>query len=272
MLGVAEFWRQQTKHTRRPRKRIASSAHLLDCAQPPYQQGSPSCVPGAQDSEKLALSLESLSSLQDVWNKICWHSSGSSVVSMTQVSRSLRNATVRSPAFVFLAGRDADGFLVQWQDPANILAPRPIHRGWNPATHFRIRAGYQADEYDRMLQAQRTVEDFYNWRSDAHTVIYRSPLECHQQILVHLGFFPNGNYSYGAPARPPSACSNADVCNEYVYSLRNPCERVLSPAIFPPKAHKVENAKLLRRLYATPDDDTTSCESSYSTSTSDIDD
>ena len=263
MLGVAEFFREMTRNTRQSRKRTATSAHLSEYTQPPYQQRTARIESDAEILTKIAPSLQNLTAIQDVWDKICWHSSGSSVVSMSQVSRSLRNATVQSPAYVFLAGRDADGFLVRWQDPSNILAPTSIYRGWNPTTHFRLRAVYQAHEYDRMTQVQRAVEDFFNWRSDDQNTRFRflDLSERRHQIYFHMGFFPTGNYSFGAPARPSSACSNVDMGNEYVYTLRNPCERVLSPTLFPPKAHKVSEANRLRRLYASPDDDTTSSSS-----------
>lgn len=249
-----------TRNSRQSRKRTATSAHLSECSQPPYQQRTARIESGAEILGKLAPSLESLSSIQDVWDKICWHSSGSSVVSMSQVSRSLRNATVQSPAYVFLAGRDADGFLVRWQDPSNILAPTSIYRGWNPTTHFRLRAVYQTHEYDRMIQVQRAVEDFFNRRSDDQNTRtkFLDLSERRHQVYFHMGFFPTGNYSFGAPARPSSACSNVDMGNEYVYRLRNPCERRLSPTLFPPKAHQVSEANRLRRLYATPDDTTSS--------------
>jgi hypothetical protein len=271
-LGEAEFFREMKRNSRQPRKRTATCAYLSECSQPPYQQRTASIESGAEILGKLAPSLESLSSIQDVWDKICWHSSGSSVVSMSQVSRSLRNATVQSPAYVFLAGRDADGFLVRWQDPSNILAPTTIYRGWNPTTHFRLRTVYQAHEYDRMIQVQRAVEDFYNWRSDDQNprTKFLDLSERRHQIYLNMGFFPTGNYSFGAPARPSSACSNVDMGYKYVYRLRNPCERVLSPTLFPPKEHKVSEATRLRRLYATPDDDATS--SSISSYGSDNDD
>jgi hypothetical protein len=223
----------------------------------------PKCSPHA--------SLEYLSSIQEIWDKICWCSSGNSVKNLSLSTLALRNATVQTPAFVFLTGRDADGFLVPWEDPENILAAAKIFNGWNPSKHFRVRSCYQPYAYDREIHALSAAENFFDRPNFSHRkVTFRGPAGYEHPLAIEMGYSAEVDYSYGAPARPSSACSDGQMGDVYVYRLHNPCERVLSPVLFPDQAHRLEAARFARRLCASPYDSTTSCEESNSSWCSDV--
>jgi len=212
--------------------------------------GGNSDICGSQLSSQCPSPLERLCAIPDIWETICSFGSGSSVVFLSMVSKNLRHATVQTPAFVFLAGLDSDGFLVPWQDLSNVLAAENLHNGWNPSKHFCVRSNYTAQAFDREIYAQKIVESYLREHPD-----------CIDEEFHFLGPEPS-NFYYGAPARPSSACSNYELTetdgDSYVYKLHNPCERLMSPVVFPPAAHKRTSARIAQRLFASGDDTSSS--------------
>ena len=206
--------------------------------------GGNSDICGSQLSSQCPSPLERLCAIPDIWETICSFGSGSSVVFLSMVSKNLRHATVQTPAFVFLAGLDSDGFLVPWQDLSNVLAGEKLHKGWNPSKHFCVRSQYTAYALDREIYAQQIVESYL-----------REQPNCIDEEFHFRGPEPS-NFYYGAPARPSSECSNYEMTESdgdtYVYQLHNPCERLMSPVVFPPAAHKRTSARIDQRLYASP--------------------
>jgi hypothetical protein len=81
-----------------------------------------------------------LSEYSEIWDRICWQSSGNGVTCLCSSSKQLRASTRKTSAFVFLAGRDAEGYVVPWNDRSNIFMPSALFRSWHPDFHFRLRA------------------------------------------------------------------------------------------------------------------------------------
>ena len=235
--------------------------------------GGSSGVCGSQHSSQCPSPLERLCANEDVWETICSFSSGSSVVALSMASKNLRHATVKTPAFVFLAGLDNDGFLVPWQDLSNILASEKLHNGWHPSKHFCVRSQYTAHALDRELYVQQVVESFLREQPDCidEEFHFQGPLCEIDRNRIDFEYGISTNFYYGAPARPSSACSDYELTesdgDSYVYQLHNPCERLMSPVVFPPAAHKRTSARIAQRLYASPaspGDDTSSSDGSDS--------
>ena len=245
-----------------PRKRQRTVADTL----PEYRQ--PIAAPTADRRSNL-VPLEQLWSIEDVWEIICGFCTGSALVSLSQVTKLLRDATIRTPAFECLAGRDVDGFVVPWQDPWNIMASATLHTGWNPSLHYRVRSGYlprAMRALDRESLARRAVGSCL----DGLPRCIEVELRFHGPSILLSGeafdgeYGAESHYHYGAPARPASACSDYEYVNDYVYQLPNPCEPDMLPVLFPPEAHTREDARHARHQYETSDDATSSSDRSDS--------
>lgn len=217
--------------------------------------------------------LEQLCEISDVWELVCWFGSGSSVVCLTQVSKTLRSATVKTPAFECLAGLDSDGFLVPWQDRSNVLACQQLLNGWNPAHHFIVRSGNCARGLDREVQSLRAVEKMLSLYPDSiNEEFHFTGLNVLlNRDATEFEYGMEDNYYYGAPARPSSACSDYDYGGSYEYNQFNPCERLLTPVLFPQAAHRRTSNSIAQQLYATPDEETSSSDEWNSTSSDESD-
>lgn len=221
------------------------------------------------DSSSNMVPLEQLWSIEDVWEIICGFCTGSALMNLSQVSKSLRDATARTPAFQCLAGRDVDGFVVPWLDPWNVMASATLHTGWNPSLHFRVRSGYSPramSALDRETLARYAAE----YCQDGQPRCWHEELRFHGPSILLSGEAFDGEYGaechyhFGAPARPASACSDYEYIYDYVYQLPNPCEPDMLPVLFPPEAHAREDARHARDQFATSDDETSSSDRSDS--------
>jgi len=218
------------------------------------------------------VSLEQLWSIEDVWEIICGFCTGSALMSLSQVSKSLRAATAQTPAFQCLAGRDVDGFVVPWLDPYNVMGSASLHTGWNPSVHFRVRSGYSPRAMcalDRETLARYVVENcMYGQQQYLQGFLHEDLRFYGPSILLNgLGFDGEygaaGHYHYGAPARPASACSDYEYVYDYMYHLPNPCEPDMLPVLFPPEAHAREDARHARDQFETSDDEASTSDRSY---------
>ena len=216
--------------------------------------------------------LEQLCVIFDVWELVCWFSSGNSVVCLAQVSKTLRSATVSTPAFQCLAGLDSDGFVVPWQDRSNVLACHQLLKGWNPAQHFIVRSGNCARALDREVQSLQAVESLLSVYPDSinEEFHYTGLNVLLNRDATDFDYGMEVNYYYGAPARPSSACDYHQV-DSYEYNQFNPCERLVSPVLFPQAAHRRTSDRIAQRLYATPSDDASTSDEWDSTSSDDSD-
>lgn len=219
--------------------------------------------------------LVSLSQYQEIWHSICWLLPGNSLMCLANVS-SFRQATRLSPAFVFLSGRDLEGFVIPWADPSNVLASS--YKGWNPDFHFSVRMGgglgscmhrhAMATQLLWNVDPQRAPLDLFGRSicglSELHTLSERQrDFNCPNNQSWHSGYecgpgpMRRKGYHFGGPARPPSPLLSLCPCS-FTYVLPNPNEAAVldraSPVLFPERAHAQERAKCLKRDFAEPED------------------
>lgn len=188
------------------------------------------------------MSLHDVCAVQSIWDRICWFGSGAGVHCLSLVDRQVRRATLATPAFICLAGRDEDGFLVPWRDPTNVLACTTHLVGWS-CQHFRVRAdtspALTAGDRERMA-----VFAVKCWLRE-HNGFAATP---HQFHCDHCEVD-----ACKAAARPSSACS--DYIDSECFDLSDYGQAVLAahgsispPVAFPPQAHKRAAAQLARRI------------------------
>ena len=185
----------------------------------------------------VAVSLQVVCSNQDIWDTVCGLCSGHAVILLPQVNRKIRAATLASPAWILLSGRDIDGFIVCWNDPSNILGLTVSYSGWNPSIHFRLRAGRYAHGWDRQMMAINAVDSF---------------------VSEHPGALVDMSAQY--PKTHPKARSG---------TVKAVSGSISSPAIFPAADHRLAAAELaLRemRQWACPGDSSSDDEGSGSIS------
>ena len=186
------------------------------------------------------MNLSLLSQFLEIWDIICWQTSGNGVTCLSMCSKQLRSSTRQSPAFVFLAGRDIDGFLVPWNDRSNVLKPSALYKGWNPDYHYRLRASAYATCLDRQTSAIIAVDKFVRDVED--------------------GVFFDDDEMYVGCVRP---CTPVNTpVNILAQNAKCICRcegnKPLIPAVFPVEAHAHEAANLARRLSSDPNDTTSS--------------
>jgi hypothetical protein len=203
--------------------------------------------------DDVKISLQHISALQDVWDIITWFGSGKSVVSLSQVSKTLRLATKQTPAFILLAGRDSDGFLVPWQDPSNVLNTTASYAGWNPSLHFRIRASNSAHALNREISAITSAESFMSEHPDCILTGYPA----HRSLNI----YPRP----AAPSRPSTACANHE--NDDFTVIVRLDNQIMTPVVFPP-GDLLERSKHIKKMYASPYLSTSSSDDSDSSSSS----
>lgn len=222
--------------SRRPRKLLAcmtAGVSRSGAYYPPHG--------GARDwtdtEDEQTTFLHDLCFVQTVWERICWLGSGSGVFGLSQASHHVRQATLATPAFQFLSGRDADGFVVPWIYPTNTLACASNFAGWN-STHFRIRA-----------ESPETVSDVVR---EMMAITAATSLQDGIANAAHEYNYED-DFLYGAVARPSTACSDYSNHCIYNYNQPNPAESAEtvsdSTVLFPPLAHKCAPVKLARRRF-----------------------
>jgi hypothetical protein len=162
--------------------------------------------------------LVALAGHQEIWNAVCEHCSGNGVMCLSNV-KPFRCATRGSPAFVFLSGRDLDGFLVPWTDRSNVLAVS--YKGWNPEFHFRVMMDDRTSGLYRSTEALCSVDDHMTHGSPSNVLsavsnvqlnftydLFRAP-RCSCDFWLGHSCGRNLRGSHGGPARPSSPTLHA---------------------------------------------------------------
>jgi hypothetical protein len=178
------------------------------------------------------MNLSLLSEYSDIWDLICWHASGNGVSCLSMISKQLRASTRKTPAYVFLAGRDADGFVVSWNDRSNILKPTAMFKGWIPDYHFRIRA------------------ESFAFVKERHSAVYDAVIQCSNHKLYSRGGSDMNDFEeppcyaecFGCPSSPISqprvrAAAALYAVDESFSKFSPRCYSPLIPALFPAEAH-----------------------------------
>ena len=202
----------------------------------------------------VAVSLQVLCSNQDIWDTVCGLCSGHAVILLPQVNQKIRAATLASPAWILLSGRDIDGFVVCWNDPSNILGLPVSYSGWNPSIHFRLRAGRYAHAWDRQMMAINAVDNFVSEHPGALL-----DMSAHHSKTARSGTVKAVPGSISSPAVFPAAAHRLAAAE---LAHRERCQwacpgdsssddegscSISSPAVFPAAAHRVAAAELAHR-------------------------
>ncbi len=168
-----------------------------------------------------------LSEYSEIWDRICWQSSGNGVTCLCSSSKQLRASTRKTSAFVFLAGRDAEGYVVPWNDRSNIFMPSALFRSWHPDFHFRLRA------------------ESFAYVNARHCAVYDAVEQC----INHLRYDkkdieapPSYAECFGCPSSPicrpcDRALAQLYAADESLTKFSHRCYSPLIPALFPAADH-----------------------------------
>jgi hypothetical protein len=198
-----------------------------------------------------------LSEYSEIWDLICWQSSGNSVSCLCMSSRLLRASTRRTPAFVFLAGRDTDGNVVAWNDRSNIFTPSAVFRNWIPDVHYRLRA------------------ESFAYVNDRHCAVFDAVIHCMNHMrddMVDFEAPPCYAECFGCPSSPISqSCVRAHAhryaADESLTTFTPRCHSPLIPALFPAADHaRVERYFSMNNFSSDYSDDSCSDDSCSSDS------
>lgn len=173
------------------------------------------------------MSLLLLSEYSEIWDLICWQTSGNGVTCLCSSSKQLRASTRKTAAFAFLAGRDAEGFVVPWNDRSNILRPSALFRNWHPDSHFRLRAESLAYVRARHCAACSIVGQIIHY------------LRYHKKDLESAPCYAE---CFGCPSSPISqskvrALAQLYAADESLTKFSHRCYSPLIPALFPSADH-----------------------------------
>ena len=153
--------------------------------------------------------LAELCFFDDIWERICYWMSGDALRCASQVTKSFRIASRKTPAFVLLAGINNDAKVVPWGSPSNVMSSKYIHLNCN-----------LDDEMGREVVAIKTAERML--QNVAHPEYLR-------QKRVRL---PR-SYGCSGPARPSSPDDTAHYTFEPYIRPSYCCEVPrLNPPVF----------------------------------------